>query len=133
LAAKKDRRDYGLLVGDMLTRPCTSKRRKSHFKSQDDETTALLGDHRPKRSNAKRAVKIPSWKDVFTPQSSIILLSYSTMAMHNMAFDSLFPVFLHSPAQVRDGNPDVNLPFKFIGGFGVGMILKFPYTTLYPN
>ncbi|EAU35639.1 conserved hypothetical protein [Aspergillus terreus NIH2624] len=130
LAAKKDRRDYGLLVGDMLTRPCTSKRRKSHFKSQDDETTALLGDHRPKRSNAKRAVKIPSWKDVFTPQSSIILLSYSTMAMHNMAFDSLFPVFLHSPAQVRDGNPDVNLPFKFIGGFGVDSQTIGIYYTL---
>jgi hypothetical protein len=45
------------------------------------------------------------------------------MAMHNMAFDSLLPVFLHTPLQRLDGNPEVRLPFKFIGGFGVGRSL----------
>lgn len=42
------------------------------------------------------------------------------MAMHSMAFDSLFPVFLHYPEQDFYSNPDVHLPFKFAGGFGVG-------------
>lgn len=42
------------------------------------------------------------------------------LSMHNMAFESLLPVFLHFPEQHMDGNPGVQLPFKFIGGFGVG-------------
>lgn len=44
--------------------------------------------------------------------------------MHTMAFDSLIPVFLHYPEQQMHGNPNVQLPFKFIGGFGVG---RLPY------
>lgn len=51
------------------------------------------------------------------------------MSMHAMAFDSVLPVFLHSPEQQYEGNPDVKLPFKFTGGFGVGMI---PYSVPSP-
>jgi hypothetical protein len=37
-----------------------------------------------------------------------------------MAFDSVFPVFLHYPVQDLHDNPNVQLPFKFASGFGVG-------------
>lgn len=116
MEAKKDKRDYGLILGQMLTRSCTLNRRTS---KQDSERTALLGQDtqaKPKHSNRKR----PSWRQVFSPQSNLILLAYGMMSMHAMAFDSLIPVFLHYPEQQMHNNPDVQLPFKFIGGFGVG-------------
>ncbi|OOF97162.1 hypothetical protein ASPCADRAFT_205964 [Aspergillus carbonarius ITEM 5010] len=110
LAAKKNHRDYGLVLGEALTSSCAS-RRKSH--GQDGERTALL---EPRK---KQPVKRPSWSEVFSPQSRRVLLAYALMSMHTMAFDSLLPVFLHNPVQEFEGNPDVRLPFKFVGGFGV--------------
>ncbi|PWY95495.1 permease of the major facilitator superfamily [Aspergillus sclerotioniger CBS 115572] len=110
LAAKKNHRDYGLVLGEALTSSCAS-RRKSHV--QDGERAALLGPRK------KKPVKRPSWAEVFSPQSRRVLLAYALMSMHTMAFDSLLPVFLHNPVQEFEGNPDVRLPFKFVGGFGV--------------
>lgn len=49
------------------------------------------------------------------------------MSMHAMAFDSVLPVFLHSPVQEYDDNPDMKLPFKFTGGFGIG---TYPHPIL---
>lgn len=123
LAAKKHHRDVGLRLGQMLTGSCSSRRKKiSYSETQEvDETTALLGQQQSTKSTA---AKRPSWKEVFSPQSTLVLLAYAMMAMHNMAFDSLLPVFLHTPIQRLDGNPEVRLPFKFIGGFGVGMYLS---------
>lgn len=72
------------------------------------------------RGAGNRPTQRPTWGQVFTPQSNLVLLSYTLMAMHSMAFDSLFPVFLHYPEQDSYNNPDVHLPFKFAGGFGVG-------------
>ncbi|RAK99083.1 MFS transporter [Aspergillus ibericus CBS 121593] len=109
LAAKKHHRDYGLVLGEALTRSCTW-RRKSH--APDGERAALL----PRK---QKPVKRPSWSEVFSPQSRRVLLAYALMSMHTMAFDSLLPVFLHNPVQELEGNPDVRLPFKFVGGFGV--------------
>lgn len=123
LAAKKHHRDVGLRLGQMLTGSCSSRRKNtSNSETQeDDERTALLGKHRSTKSTTATR---PSWKDVFSPQSTLVLLVYAMMAMHNMAFDSLLPVFLHMPIQRLDGNPEVRLPFKFIGGFGVGKYLS---------
>ncbi|KAE8145470.1 putative MFS transporter [Aspergillus avenaceus] len=128
LEAKKDDRDYGLLLGRAMTPSCTSRSKEAHYKPQDEERTALLGGNRPK--TRKAPAKRTSWKDVFTPQSRLILLSYALMSLHTMAFDSLLPVFLHTPVQERDGNPDVHLPFKFIGGFGVDSQTIGIYYTL---
>ncbi|EYE94399.1 MFS transporter [Aspergillus ruber CBS 135680] len=123
LQSRRDKRDYGLLVGQVLTRPCTSRRKTVNSEAGDDERTALLGedgdngqtDRQPKQKPAGRT----SWREVFSTQSVLVLMAYGMLAMHNMAFDSLLPVFLHFPEQELDGNPDVQLPFKFIGGFGV--------------
>lgn len=122
IETKKDQRDYGLMLGQMLTRSCTLRKRRQFSKAQDDETTALLDqgadNGQPKRRNARS--KRPSWRQVFSPQSNLILVAYGMMSMHTMAFDSLIPVFLHYPEQQLHDNPDVQLPFKFVGGFGVG-------------
>lgn len=123
LQSRRDKRDYGLLVGQVLTRPCTSRRKTVNSGAEDDERTALLGeggddgqtDRCPKQKPGRRT----SWREVFSTQSVLVLMAYGMLAMHNMAFDSLLPVFLHFPEQEMDGNPDVQLPFKFIGGFGV--------------
>ena len=40
--------------------------------------------------------------------------------MHSVAYDQLLPVFMHYPAQVNDpSHPQVRLPIKFAGGFGL--------------
>ncbi|KAF7597114.1 hypothetical protein BBP40_010588 [Aspergillus hancockii] len=129
LATKKDSRDYGLVLGSLLTSSCTSREKKVQYKVQDDdETTALLGENPPKQKN--QPVKRPSWTEVFSPQSQLVLIAYALMSLHTMAFDSLLPVFLHTPTQQLHDNPDVHLPFKFIGGFGVDSQTIGVYYTL---
>lgn len=122
MEAKKLERDYGLVLGQMLTRSCTLRKRRQSSKAQDDEATALLGDDAGNGQSKRRSagIKRPSWRQVFSPQSNLILVAYGMMSMHTMAFDSLIPVFLHYPEQQLHDNPNVRLPFKFIGGFGVG-------------
>lgn len=125
LASRKDRRDYGLVLGELLTRSCTSRSEKRRYQIvEDDETTALLGDRRSRQSRKKNPGKRPSWKQILSRQSLLVLLAYGMMSMHTMAFDSVLPVFLHTPVQRLHDNPDVRLPFKFSGGFGVGMSLS---------
>ncbi|KOC17472.1 MFS transporter [Aspergillus flavus AF70] len=128
LATKKDSRDYGLVLGKMLTSCSTSREKKAQYTVKDDENTPLLGGSPLQQKKAP--VKRPSWKDVFSPQSRLVLIAYALMALHTMAFDSLLPVFLHTPVQQLHGNPDVHLPFKFIGGFGVGSQTIGIYYTL---
>ncbi|KNG82655.1 MFS transporter [Aspergillus nomiae NRRL 13137] len=128
LATRKDHRDYGLVLGKMLTSCSTSREEKARYAVQDDENTPLLGGNPPQRKKAP--VKRPSWKEVFSPQSKLILIAYALMALHTMAFDSLLPVFLHTPVQQIHDNPDVHLPFKFIGGFGVDSQTIGLYYTL---
>jgi hypothetical protein len=86
----------------------------------DDERTPLLGEHHTTKLPQKSEVKKHSWTEVLTPQSALILLTYTLMSVHTMAFESLLPVLLHNPIQRLEGNPDVQLPFKFVGGFGMG-------------
>ncbi|EAW08355.1 MFS transporter [Aspergillus clavatus NRRL 1] len=132
LAAKKHQSDVGVRLGQALTSGCTGRRQKSLYleTQEDDERTALLGNHGKASRSTGKATKRPSWKEVFSPQSTLVLAAYSMLAMHNMAFDSLLPVFLHTPLQRLDGNPDVKLPFKFIGGFGVDSQRIGMYYTL---
>jgi hypothetical protein len=121
-----------------LAHPCTKRRVKSRrFSNVEAEEAAglLAGDEEieemedeswtkpvtKSQSQKTKPRKRPSLKDVLTPQSNLVLLAYGMMALHSMAFDSLFPVFLHHPEQDLVDNPDVNLPFKFTGGFGLGM------------
>lgn len=120
MEAKKDQRDYGLVLGRILIRPCARHKKKKS--TADDEATGLLEEdiHSEHSKHKNAGSKKPSWRQVFSRQSNLILAAYGMMSMHQMAFDSLIPVFLHYPEQEMGGNPNVRLPLKFIGGFGVG-------------
>ncbi|KAJ5654430.1 permease of the major facilitator superfamily [Penicillium lividum] len=112
---KKDQRDLGLELGKALTRPCTSRNKRStETKDSDEERATLL----PRKKKEAIPIARPSWGQVFTPQSCLILTSYTLISGLGMAFDAVFPVFLNYPVQNLD-SPDVQLPFKFAGGFGV--------------
>ncbi|GLI77446.1 hypothetical protein PoHVEF18_005736 [Penicillium ochrochloron] len=120
LESKRDRYDPGLELGKALTRPCvSSRRRQAELKGVDEERTALLPGGIQAQKKIKKPVTRPSWSQIFTPQSKLILLSYTLMSGLGMAFDSVFPVFLHYPVQDLHDNPNVQLPFKFASGFGV--------------
>lgn len=120
LETQKGRYDPGLALGRVLIRPCTSRRKQpAGLKDADEERTTLLS-HQPKR---KKPVVRPSWSQVFTLQSNLVLVAYTLMSGLMMAFDSVFPVFLHWPVQQLHDNPDVQLPFKFTSGFGIGECL----------
>lgn len=60
----------------------------------------------------------PGMKEVFTPQSSIALLSYTFLALHSVAYDQVLPVFLNYP--VEEHTPEnTSFPIGFTGGFGL--------------
>ncbi|PLB41944.1 MFS transporter [Aspergillus candidus] len=133
LSTRKNHRDYGLLLGRALTRLCVfpSRRKATSLKREEDEEeeerTPLLGRGKDRDTPSPPR---PRWREVFTPQSNLILVAYACMSMHTMAFDSLLPVFLHREVQPREGNPDVRLPWKFLGGFGVDAQTIGIYYTL---
>lgn len=57
-------------------------------------------------------------REIFTRQTVINLISYTFLALHSVTYDQVMPVFLNYPRYVHDEN--TQLPFKFIGGFGIG-------------
>lgn len=53
-------------------------------------------------------------------QTIINLIVYTLLALHNIAFDQLIPIFMHHPVQDHSANnPDFQPPLKFAGGFGL--------------
>ncbi|KAJ5713810.1 glutamate carboxypeptidase [Penicillium malachiteum] len=119
LESKKNQRDYGLELGQALTRPCTSRQKgNADSKSLDEERATLLPRDTKKKPTKPKTR--PSWSQIFTPQSCLVLTSYTLCSGLGMAFDAVFPVFLNYPVQDFENNPDVELPFKFASGFGVG-------------
>jgi hypothetical protein len=132
----------------MLTQSCSSKRSKPHYQkihAPVNERTGLLASDEESTSHAESNNTISKattygtnenspdydivepkkktsskFKTIFTPQSTLTLIVYGMLAMHSMGFDSLFPVFLHHPQQDLVNNPDVELPFRFTSGFGLG-------------
>ncbi|EFQ99892.1 hypothetical protein MGYG_02904 [Nannizzia gypsea CBS 118893] len=125
LSFKKNDRDYGLVLGKMLTSTCCGCGRKPEKNPghKDNESTPLLGDSRASVSGAgkeqKRQNTSAKWTEVLTFQSVIILSIYASLGLHSVAFDSVLPVFLNHPRQKMENNPDVKLPFKFSSGFGI--------------
>lgn len=137
LAVKRDRRDYGLLLGDKLKVVA----KKTYYKalrmisgdresSQDEENEPLL---KPTPSAASTSTATdaetgvlppkpkptpppPTIREVLHYQSVLNLLVYTLLALHNIAFDQLIPIFMHYP---RTPLPPNSNPFKFAHGFGL--------------
>ncbi|KAL2143519.1 hypothetical protein VTI28DRAFT_10375 [Corynascus sepedonium] len=123
LQSKRHKRDWGLVLGEKLTRPF--QRPKAHARRRrlsfvDDEASApLLADSSMSSSEQLAAHDEPiTNREIFTYQTSINLLSYTFLALHSVAYDQVLPVFLNYPRVVPD-ETNSHLPFKFTGGFGL--------------
>ncbi|RVX69561.1 hypothetical protein B0A52_06625 [Exophiala mesophila] len=122
LEEKKSRKDYGRVLGQLLTRPCTRRPRPRAYSTEESEpfldgTTSELSSPitpRPAVPLKKKA----GWREVFSRQSNINLVVYTFLAMHSVAYDQLLPIFMHYPVQSRH-DKDVKLPLRFAGGFGI--------------
>ncbi|KAH8899370.1 MFS general substrate transporter [Thozetella sp. PMI_491] len=122
LESKRDKKDWGLVLGEKLTRPFHRPRasRRQHRRSfVDDEATAPLLSRAAMTSDEAIRVSIeaPTMAEVFSSQTIINLISYTFLAFHSVAFDQALPVFLSYQRYVPDEN--THLPFKFSGGFGL--------------
>lgn len=124
LEEKQSRRDYGLMLGKLLTTSCSPRRKRARGWSDAEERQPFLDGTTSELSSpvANRAPplpkKNPGWAEVFSRQSNINLVVYTFLAMHSVAYDQLLPIFMHYPVQSRR-DPEVHLPFKFAGGFGI--------------
>ncbi|KAL2158467.1 hypothetical protein VTH06DRAFT_4233 [Thermothelomyces fergusii] len=123
LQSKRHKRDWGLVLGEKLTRPF--QRPKAHAGRRrlsfvDDEASApLLADTSVSNSEQIAAKDEPvTNREIFTYQTSINLISYTFLALHAVAYDQVLPVFLNYPRVVPD-ETNTRLPFKFTGGFGL--------------
>lgn len=151
METKKHERDRGRVLGKFLTG--TLKRARSKLlRSSDDETAPLLKKYSSSKSGKHENAAVdshpnlihrtpPTYKEVaflelllqiphsyplqiFTPQTNWSLMSYACLSLHVVAADQLLPIFLHYPRQENlASNPDVQLPFKFSGGFGLQVSL----------
>ncbi|KAF5019864.1 hypothetical protein F66182_8100 [Fusarium sp. NRRL 66182] len=122
LPSKRGHRDWGLLVGERITRsfkgsrPTPSTRRPSFV---DGEATSPLLPNKtmPKKhtreqpGNAKR-------ERVITRQTAMNLLAYTFLAFHSVAYDQILSVFLRHPVEEHT-HANTSFPFYFSGGFGM--------------
>ena len=126
LEEKKQRKDYGLILGSVLTSSCRKRKQPRWRSDTDDAATPFLSSTTSSemstpttKQQSQPIPKIPvGWGQVFTRQSNINLAVYTFLAMHSVAYDQLLPIFMHHPVQsIHD--PNVKLPLKFAGGFGI--------------
>ena len=128
LAAKRNRKDYGVMLGQKLLGPINSRFSKTSL--PEDQRPLLKGSRTssssstqirdPMQDSRPAPAKPPTYREVFTYQSNLNLLVYALLAMHSIGYDQLLPIFMHYPRQTdRSTNPNVTLPLKFTGGFGI--------------
>lgn len=125
LEEKKSHKDYGLVLGQCLLKPC-SRDRNRHRRawSTDDEADPFLPGISSEMSSpvakhdARPTKQHSGWSEVFSRQSNINLVVYTLLAMHSVAFDQLLPIFMHFPVQSRRETWR-HSPLKFSGGFGI--------------
>ncbi|CAF3551489.1 hypothetical protein SNK03_001071 [Fusarium graminearum] len=145
LPSKRGHRDWGILVGERITRsfknnrPMPSTRRPSFV---DGEATSPL---LPNKIAPKTHSQEPARKErVLTRETSINLLAYTFLAFHSVAYDQILSVFLRHP--VEEHTPEnTAFPFYFSGGFGMshsqvgliytvyGVVCGTIQFTLYPT
>ncbi|KAI9894100.1 MAG: hypothetical protein M1814_004871 [Vezdaea aestivalis] len=119
LEEKKHQRHYGLILGRQLIalfkRPSSPFSKTRQVKATS-EAQPLLKDSLSQTGSiptlASPPQKPPSWLEVFNRQSSLNLVAYTLLALHNIAADQLLSVFLHYPVETPAS------PFKFTSGFG---------------
>ncbi|KAF9690561.1 hypothetical protein EKO04_011483 [Ascochyta lentis] len=126
LESKRQHQDLGLRTGTKLTayvRRLLGINRKGDF--DEPEREPLLGQQKKADSRSTAAgnttvvkAEKPRIRDVLTYQTTLNLVVYTLLALYVIAYDQLIPVFLHHPPQ-DPNDPNISLPFKFSGGFGI--------------
>lgn len=132
LESRRGHRDWGLVLGEKLTRPFKKRHHHHHHHRNtrrhsfvDDGASAPLlaaeSSQLPSQSTSTSIVDSdpPTLREIFTPQTIINLTSYTFLALHSVAFDQVLPVFLNYPL-IEHTPENTHLPFKFTGGFGLG-------------
>lgn len=164
LETLQGRRDWGLRLGDKLVKVVKShtlkfgelaRLRKSDVQDESGEREPLIkganGEERLPLENKEPPPPPPSYSEVLNPQAVLNLVVYTLLALHNMGFDQLLPVYLqYPPLGSRTDNTFMSVltsdnPLKFAGGLGldhfriglittvyglVGMLIQF---TLFPT
>ena len=131
LETKKYERDHGRALGKLILHPLKEGKPNMPRQQEEEQSQSLLQkSHKSSCSKTDDEIDAqvdhnvtlpsPSYQEVFSRQSNINLLTYSILAFHSMAYDQILPIFMHYPPQVhRSSDPNVQLPFKFTGGFGI--------------
>ncbi len=136
LETKKGCRDYGLVIGEKVSR--FARRQIGSIKAwwlrqPGEEAEPLLKDQTRGASDDEAQVpskalvtakSAPGWREVISYQSTLCLSAYSVLALHSLGCDQLLPIFLYHPAQ-DSHSPPIHLPFSFACGFGSGIIRGF--------
>ncbi|KAF9732676.1 hypothetical protein PMIN06_002869 [Paraphaeosphaeria minitans] len=127
LEKRKYDRDLGLIIGARIT---FFVRKVLHIskkqKKINSEQEPLLGQAKvirdeeagPNGTDTPIDEGRPKLGDVLTYQTVLILVVYTLLAFYTLAYDQIIPVLLHHPPMSID-DPNVSLPFKFSGGFGI--------------
>ena len=130
--AKKSDRNYGLEVGNYMTKRVTYLFSGKHAVQSFADQTASSDDPPGYQSNegspllpAKSTIdSIETGRSeklnqgvskTFTRPVILIIASYAILAYHSVSFDALMPIFMSEP---RSDIPP-SLPFKFTGGFAL--------------
>ena len=132
LQTKRERKDYGRVLGQLLLHPFKKRKPPPAWQHEEEQSNSLLKHSRLSSASSfgngidtqedRKTIPLapPSYREVFSRQSNLNLLTYSLLALHSVAYDQLLPVFMHYPPQIgRSKDSDVRLPFKFTGGFGI--------------
>jgi hypothetical protein len=146
---KKDRRDYGRELGQILLDRCCGRWNKSpkylEISQHDNDLShkeKLAGQNEAEleietSTSGEVEIEIPadivvhptkkaySWRETFSNQVMLNICALGVLAFHTIAFEQLLPVLFSMP----ESNTPPQLPFKFTGGFAlstkdIGLILS---------
>lgn len=141
LETMQDRRDFGLELGRKLTGVVKSHVLKVeeflHLRKQGEtngEQEPLLNGKASEDEDLPLEHKeppppAPKYSEVLNKQAVLNLVVYTLLALHNMAFDQLLPVYMDLSPLKTPPSPDN--PLKFAGGFGLSHFKIGLITTCY--
>ncbi|KAF5665985.1 tetracycline resistance TCR1 [Fusarium heterosporum] len=121
LPSKKGHRDWGILVGERITRsfktirPTPSTRRPSFV---DGEATSPLLPNKTAPKKVQESSGGNKKERVLTRQTAMNLAAYTFLAFHSVAYDQILSVFLRHPVE-KHTSENTAFPFYFAGGFGM--------------
>jgi len=131
LESRRHRPDYGLILGYKIidgfhvaisrVKHCIWRRpvytplptSPTQIRSKATDTSEVSS----KRGEEEAS---PSYASVLTPQTTLYLVAYFILAMHNTGFDQIISVFLHHPNSGESVGETVPAKLKFSKGFGLG-------------